>query len=532
MSISKSDPKMVNPYDQIAYPSHPYAQTHPDRLATLAHLYGMTPAPVEHCRVIELGCGDGANLIPMALQLPGSVFLGIDLAASPILKGRQQISDLGLANIRLEEADVMEFSTQSGPFDYIIAHGLYSWVPPAVQQKILEIVQTCLTGQGVAYISYNTMPGGHFRMMLREMMQYHVRELASPEKQVSQGASLIQLIAKAQIEPNSYGILLQQEWDQRLSQRTPEAIFHDELGEYNTNLYFHEFMAQAAHHRLQFLAEAEFAEMHPANFQPGVGGLLQQLEDDILARQQYLDFLKGRRFRQTLLCHDSAPIDRTIPPERIMSLLVASSAEPSAPLTPKTLDSPVQFCGPQHSSLTTAHPLIKATLLCLGENWPLPLSFEALWEMAQARLIAQGSTSPFDTLADRIDLAKTLFLCYQRGLVELHSWAPSLTLKPGDQPMVSPLARLQTSQGSMITTLCHTSVEISGALEEKLLQLLDGTRDRSMVLKALEETILSGQATLPQNGEPTHEVAKVRPLLAAGLESQLNRLARLGLLLA
>jgi len=263
-----------------------------------------------------------------------------------------------------------------------------------------------------------------------------------------------------------------------------------------------------------------------------VGGLLQQLEDDILARQQYLDFLKGRRFRQTLLCHDSAPIDRTIPPERIMSLLVASSAEPSAPLTPKTLDSPVQFCGPQHSSLTTAHPLIKATLLCLGENWPLPLSFEALWEMAQARLIAQGSTSPFDTLADRIDLAKTLFLCYQRGLVELHSWAPSLTLKPGDQPMVSPLARLQTSQGSMITTLCHTSVEISGALEEKLLQLLDGTRDRSMVLKALEETILSGQATLPQNGEPMHEVAKVRPLLAAGLESQLNRLARLGLLLA
>ena len=161
-------------------------------------------------------------------------------------------------------------------------------------------------------------------MMLREMMQYHVRELASPEKQVSQGASLIQLIAKAQIEPNSYGILLQQEWEQRLSQRTPEAIFHDELGEYNTNLYFHEFMAQAAHHRLQFLAEAEFAEMHPGNFQPGVSGLLQQLEDDIIARQQYLDFLKGRRFRQTLLCHDSAPIERSIPLERVTSLLAAS----------------------------------------------------------------------------------------------------------------------------------------------------------------------------------------------------------------
>jgi methyltransferase-like protein len=359
-----------------------------------------------------------------------------------------------------------------------------------------------------------------------------VREPASPEKQVSQGASLIQLIAKAQIEPNSYGILLQQEWDQRLSQRTPEAIFHDELGEYNTNLYFHEFMAQAAHHRLQFLAEAEFAEMHPANFQPGVSGLLQQLEDDIIARQQYLDFLKGRRFRQTLLCHDSAPIDRTIPPERIMTLLAASSAEPSAPLPPESVNSPIQFCGPGRSSITTAHPLIKAALFCLGETWPLPISFEALWERAQARLMAQASSLHFDTPADRISLANTLFTCYQGGLVELHCWAPFLTLKPGDRPLVSPLARMQTIQESTVTTLCHTSVEISGTLEKKLLQLLDGTRDRSMILQALEEAVLSGEATLPQDGEPMPEAAKVRPLLAAGLESQLNHLARLGLLLA
>ena len=532
MSISQSAPKIANPYNEIAYPGHPYVQTHPDRLATLALLHGMTPAPIEHCRVLEIGCGDGANLIPMALQLPGSDFLGIDLASLPIRKGREQISALGLGNIRLEEADLMEFPAASGPFDYIIAHGLYSWVPPAVQQKILEIVQNCLAGQGVAYISYNTLPGGHFRMMLREMMQYHVRKLASPEKQVSQGASLMQLIARAQIEPNSYGILLQQEWEQRLSQRTRGAIFHDELGEYNQNFYFHEFMAKAAHHRLQFLAEAEFSEMHPANFQPVVDGLLRQLEDDILARQQYLDFLKGRRFRQTLLCHDSAPIDRTIPPERIMTLLAASSAEPSAPLSSETANSAVQFCGPARSSITTAHPLIKAALFCLGETWPLPLPFEALYERAQTRLMAQDSKIPLDAPADRIGLAQTFFTCYQGGLVELHCWAPSLTLKPGDRPLVSPLARMQTTQESTVTTLCHTSVEISGALEKKLLQLLDGTRDRSMILQALEEAILSGEVALPEDGQPVHEVAKVRPLLAAGLESQLNRLARLGLLLA
>jgi methyltransferase-like protein len=274
--------------------------------------------------------------------------------------------------------------------------------------------------------------------------------------------------------------------------------------------------------------------MHPANFQPVVNGLLQQVGDDILARQQYLDFLKGRRFRQTLLCHDTTPIDRSIPPERIMSLLAASIAEPSPPLSLEEADSSVRFCGPEGSSITTAHPLIRAALLCLRDNWPLPISFEALWGRAQTRLIAQASKSPFDTTADRIDLAKTLFVCYRGGLVELHCWAPSLVLKPGDRPLVSPLARMQTTRESVVTTLCHTSVEISGALERKLLQLLDGTRDRSMMLRSLEEAILSGEVTLPQaqDDEPIPEIAKVREVLAAGIESQLNRLARLGLLLA
>ena len=116
----------------------------------------------------------------------------------------------------------------------------------------------------------------------------------------------------------------------------------------------------------------------------------------------------------------------------------------------------------------------------------------------------------------------------------MHCWAPSLSLKPGDRPLVSPLARIQTTQEGTVTTLCHTSVEISGTLEKKLLQLLDGTRDRAMILQALEEAVLSGEVTLPeaQDGEPIPEIAKVRSVLAAGLESQLNRLARLGLLLA
>src|SRR5471030_3018691 len=113
-------------YNEVQYPSAVYAQTHPDRLAMMATLYGMTPAPVEKCRVLELGCGDGWNLITMAYGLPGSEFTGIDLASEPISRGSALTTKVGMRNLSLREMDVAD-AADLGEFDYIIAHGLYSW---------------------------------------------------------------------------------------------------------------------------------------------------------------------------------------------------------------------------------------------------------------------------------------------------------------------------------------------------------------------------------------------------------------------
>src|SRR3954464_2394603 len=123
-------------YDDVPYPSIPYPQTHPDRLATLATLFGMRPAPVERCRVLELGCGDGSNLVPMALVLPESRFLGLDLAGEPIRRGRATIDALGLRNVELRQEDLRAFAggadAEQESFDFIVAHGVYSWVPEDV----------------------------------------------------------------------------------------------------------------------------------------------------------------------------------------------------------------------------------------------------------------------------------------------------------------------------------------------------------------------------------------------------------------
>jgi methyltransferase-like protein len=524
--------KSVTIYDEVAYPGYPYPLTHPDHLATLARLHGMKPAPPNCCRVLELGCGDGANLIPMALVAPDSQFLGVDLAASPILQGRKLISQLGLGNIQLEDVDLMDFSTKTQPFDYIIAHGLYSWVPPFVQKRVLEIVEYLLAPEGVAFISYNTMPGGHIRMMLREMMLFHCQRFELPDEKIQQARSLIQLIAGAQNQPNRYGVLVQEEWGKDISDRHPRALFHDELGECNSNLYFHEFMTRAADYHLQFLCEADYGEMQPRNIKPQIGELLRDLGDDIIAKEQYLDFMRGRRFRQTLLCHAAVQVDRSMYAERVKELLIASNARPESALSRAALDSEVQFRGSKDGSITSSHPLLTAALACLIDHWPLAMAFETLWGEAREQLRLWGSPASDPQVEHRMALAEALLMCYGAGVIELRSWAPPLTPKPGRYPLASPFARMQSRNGDIVTTLLHTPIEMRDALSKKLLQLLDGARDRPMIVNALEQAILSGEVDLMAGEERRHNAEEIVRILNAGIESNLEELACLGLLIS
>src|SRR6266545_3188744 len=200
----------IDPYDEFLYLNYAYPQTHPDRLASLATLFGMTPAPVENCRVLELACGDGANLLPMAFGLPNSRFVGIDRAVQPIAKGRAMIKALGLRNLDLRQLDLMALPRDLGQFDYIIAHGLYSWVPAAVRDRILEICRSCLAPQGVAYISYNVYPGWRVNEVMREMMLFHTKDVKHPRERVAQARALAKWVADAQTKSTAYSLLLRE----------------------------------------------------------------------------------------------------------------------------------------------------------------------------------------------------------------------------------------------------------------------------------------------------------------------------------
>ena len=504
---------MQTPYDEIPYPGSPYSQTHPDRVATLAVLFGMTPAAVERCRVLELGCGDGGNLIPMAFGLPESHFTGIDLAESAILRGQELTGRLQLSNIQLRSLDLMDFGSRFGEFDYIIAHGLYSWVPPQVREKILSVCKSHLAAQGVAFVSYNTYPGGHLLDSIREMMQFHTRNVSRPRERLRQARELLEFLVEAHPDQDVYGVLLKHEV-KSLLERKPEFFYHDELGEHNHRFYFHEFVEQARRYGLQFLSEARLLSMQTETFGPQAAETIRVLSGgDELAREQYLDFLKLRKFRQTLLCHSEIALDRRLRPECAAQMFAVSDARPASPEADITSTSALQFTYPNGGSMSTNHPLAKAAMMHLGQVWPQASPFSEL--LRSARVLSQRDTSAGAPLEeDARWLSDMVMKLYAANFLELHVHAPALVTKPSTRPVSSALARAQVERGSSVTNLRHASVEVGDEAARQLLLMLDGSRNREQLLLELRQRASSGEIT------------------AESLETNLERLGRLALLVA
>jgi SAM-dependent methyltransferase len=441
-------------YDRVPYPGHPFAQTHPDRLATVATLFGLRPAPPETCRVLELGCGDGGNLVPMAYVLPGGTFRGVDLSARAIERAQAVADALGLANARFECRDL---AGVEGEFDYVIAHGVYSWIEPAARDALLAACSERLAPNGVAYVSYDVLPGGHSREITRQMLRWHLRGVEDPAERIAGARELLRLVADAgQAEA------------ERALEQGDAALFHDELAPHHEAVLFADFVAHAGRHGLRFLAEADVFEMEAGVLPPELAG-------DPIEREQYLDFFKGRMFRQTLLCHAGAELEEP-GLEVVRGMLAATPAQPAGE---------GEFRGPHGATLKTDHEGVRAALTRLGEAWP-----EAL---------------PVASLGDEEAVAEMLRRAYAANLVRLHVWAPALTTTPSERPLASALARLQLAEGGRVTTLLHTSVEIGDELGRRLIGLLDGTRDRAALLAEL--------------GRPADE-----------LERSLEGLGRIGLL--
>jgi len=548
-------------YDQTPYPNLSYSQSHPDRLATVATLLGMSPAAVERCRVLELGCAGGGNLIPMAYGLPESQFVGIDISARQIAEGQSVVAALGLKNITFKQMDIMEIGADLGQFDYIIAHGVYSWVPPAVQDKLLFICRQNLVANGVAYVSYNTYPGWHMIEIVRGLMLYHTRDVADPEMRAAQARAVLDTLAGAGLPDDSaYGSFVKM-YAQFIGGKLEDArprqdalLLHDELEEINDPVYFHQFVERAARYGLQYLGEAEFRTMvgSRGSVPPQAAEALGRIARSVVEAEQYIDFVHNRTFRQTLLCHEAVALSRTLKPDRVASLYAASRAQPVAATAgpPEACStggpvgdpdvgsvSVVQFHGSDGVTLSIDHPASKAAILHLAEVWPEVVPFEALLSAARARLATAADADHQDAAVnnrDRQVLGANLLMAYSYSdkLMELHAYAPPVAAHVGERPVASRLARFQASHhNDRVTNLRHERVSLEEA-DLYLLRYLDGEHDRrTLVDLLLAGPVAEGILAVQEDGKPVGDPDRVRQLLAEGLEKKLCWLASAGLLI-
>ena len=323
---------------------------------------------------------------------------------------------------------------------------------------------------GVAFISYNAYPGCHYRQMLREIMLYHTAGMEDPEEKLREARAVLEMVREAHAEPGLDGEV------ENLLGRSAGALFHDDLAAICQPFYFHEFAAQASRHGLQFLAEAAFHSMQPGSIAAGPRRVLEGLEPDVIRQQQYLDFLKLRRFRQTLLCHREVALTRPPQAGRVPALL-ASLGQHTVTGDPEGV---LEFQGERGAKAQTAHPLAKAALLELGALWPRRAEFPCLLARVRERVASQAAEE-----RDAAALAEILLYCYAAGLIELHAHAPRFAETAGERPEASALARLQARENPWVTTICHGRVRLDDEVGRRLVELLDGTRDRAALGREL-----------------------------------------------
>jgi methyltransferase-like protein/SAM-dependent methyltransferase len=467
-------------YDAVPYSVGAFPQTRPERLATVGTLFGMRPAPPARCRVLELGCAAGGNVIPMALADPASEFVGIDLSARQIADAKATANELGVSNLDLRAMSILDVGDDFGTFDYILCHGVYSWVPPDVQDKIFQVCSEHLAPQGVAYVSYNCYPGWHARGAIREMLWYHTEQFADPAVRIRAARGLLAFLARFAPDEGGYGKLVHQEL--ALLLMTPDTyLLHEHLEEFNEPLYFHQFMDRAAQKGLQYLGETYVGAMVAGKFGPEGEKILRQISPDLLHMEQYMDFLRNRMFRQTLLCHSAAKLDFTLRPEAVEGFFIASQVKPAVP--DKAGEDAESFGATGKATLTTSDPLMKAVMHCLAEHDPLPLRFDGLLTAARTRL---GRSDAGTAVDERRQLATRLLNCYLSGVVDFSLSVSSFVGKVSEFPVASPYARLRAREGGKVVNLRLENVVLS-APSRLVLQHLDGRHNRVALVELVAQ---------------------------------------------
>ena len=294
-------------YSELGYKSMPFPYTTPATLEAYAALVGISAPNPKTARVLELGATYGGNIISQALFNPDATFVGIELSQEQVEKGNEVIANAGLTNVSLVQSDIASIGSEIGTFDYIIAHGVYSWVDDGVKDALLRLIDEHLVEDGIAYISYNTYPGWHTMDEVRQLMMFSNLDKAqfNHKEKVLHGKTIGSIVGSQILkydnlkERNSkfLGAL------RSIMQKDEYYVGHDHLEPNNDPVYFYQFNDHLGAHNLTYLCDADLTLSMVRSFDADIADTLDKLAlNDHVAQEQYLDFMLDTTFRKSIIC--------------------------------------------------------------------------------------------------------------------------------------------------------------------------------------------------------------------------------------
>jgi 2-polyprenyl-3-methyl-5-hydroxy-6-metoxy-1,4-benzoquinol methylase len=501
-------------YDEAPYFSAPLLREQPARMAANAFFLGLSPPDVASARVLEIGCASGGHLIPLAFATPQARYLGIDLSPVQIADGKARIARLGLANIALEARSLADLGEADGPFDYIICHGVYSWIPEPLRDDLLRVTRERLSPDGVAIISFNVLPGWRLFQIARDSLHLHAAMQADPARRAAQSRELFDLLDKESYERHSYGRFWRDE-ARRMAAGGDSYIAHEIFEDSNSPCTFSDFTARARGHGLAYLSEASLAANNPMGLAPAGGASIVALsagDDD--KREQYIDIFSGRSFREALLVHaaKASAIDRSAPAARIAALdLIAPLNLRSAPVEGE----PGRWIvADSDEGVVIADPGVEAAI---------------------ARLIARlPASSRLDDIAGfgekRAAIAEALIRLVVFGQLAIATQPIACANRVAPRPKAWPLAAREAEVGNSTATPRHTLLAFT-PLQRLLLPLLDGTRSHDDLVAYAVDKAMSGFMTISSGGTRLEDRDALTAYLTPAVAQTLESLARAGVLI-
>lgn len=520
-------------YDQVQYESHPYRLSHPEHLYTLAKVFGLTPKDYTQARILELGCASGGNIIPVAYNYPDCKIVGIDLSKKQIEAGKLFVNSLDIQNIELLTMSILDVDQTLGKFDYIICHGIYSWVDEPIRNKILNIFRDNLSEQGIAYISYNTYPGWHMVQSIRDMMLFHTQALPTPQAKATQARKFLEFLVEGlKEEKTPYSEFLDHELS--LLKKQPDSyLLHDHLEEINFPVYFHTFMEQANQNNLDYLADAKLYTMFSGNLPKKTASILNGITN-IIRNSQYMDFIRNQRFRSTLLCSNKVTIKRQINKEHIenfyLSYIGGYAHTEMTQSDILTEGIPLSFTG-AGITLTLKNAISKVAMILLQTQNQVPILYDDFINKLKKKLEAYGIHHEVSYLKQHLNRDLNLIRLVFGGIIALSASPALYTIVCSDTPKVTNLVKEQAKNKQVVTNQRHEVIRIND-FERVLIQSLDGHTTKAGIVEDLVHKMEQGEFIITDDAQNTiTEPTEVRAKIKEFCEQAYQRFANSALLI-